>query len=113
QPAGDRAVGAGGHEQVEDLERVEEGDLVPDALLVERVQDRVAGPIRGETAAAYRALAVVAGVAAEPPLVDQSFRRAVEGHAQVLEVDDRLNRVVAHNLRGVLDDEVVAALDRV
>ena len=71
------------------------------------------GPIRRVAAAAHRRLSVVAGVATEAALVDQPFRRPVEGHAQVLEVDDRLHRVVAHDLGGILVDEVIAALDGV
>ena len=61
----------------------------------------------------HRPLPVVAGVAAEAALVDEALRGPVERQAEVLEVDDRLDRVAAHHLRGVLVDEVVAALDRV
>ena len=47
---------------------------------------------------------------AEAALVDEPLRRAVERKAEVLEIDDRLDRVVAHHARRVLVDEIVAAL---
>ena len=86
---------------------------MPDALLVEGLQDVVPRPVGGVARPAHGPLAVVAGVAAEPALVDQSLGGAVERQAQVLELDDRLDRVMAHHLGRVLVDQVVAALDRV
>src|SRR5688500_3024242 len=71
------------------------------------------GAVGREAAAPDRGLAVVARVAAEAPLVDQPLRRAVEGHPEMLEVDDRLDRVAAHDLGRVLVDEIVATLDGV
>src|SRR5690349_5910945 len=67
-------------------------------------------PVRS---AAYRGLAVVAGVPAEPALVDLALGRAVERQAHLLEVDDRVDGLTAHDLGRVLVDEVVAALDGV
>jgi hypothetical protein len=64
---------------------------VLDALLVERLQDHVAGSVGREAGPPDGRLAVVAGVAAEPPLVDLAVRRAVERQAHVLELDDRLD----------------------
>ena len=64
-------------------------------------------------ARSHGGLAVVAGVAAEAALVDQALRGAVEGQAEVLELDDRVDRLPAHDLRRRLVDQVVAALDRV
>ena len=49
---------------------VEEADAVLDALLVERLEDHVAGAVGREAGPPDRALAEVAGVAAEAPLVD-------------------------------------------
>jgi hypothetical protein len=86
---------------------------VLDALLEEGLEDGVPGPIGREAAAPHRPLAVVVGVAAEAPLVDQALGRAVERHPEMLEVDDRLDRVVAHDAGRVLVDQVVAALDGV
>ena len=100
-------------EQVNDLVLVEELDAVLDALLVERLQDHVAGPVGREAGAADGRLAEVAGVAAEPALVDLAVGRAVERQAHVLELDHRLDGLVGQHLGRVLVDEVVAALDGV
>ena len=100
-------------QQVDDVVLVEELDAVLDALLVERLQDHVAGPVGGEARAADRRLAVVAGVAAEPALVDLAVGRPVERQAHVLQLDDRLDRLARQDLGRVLVDQVVAALDRV
>ena len=101
------------HQQVEDVELVEELHALLDAVLVERLQDHVAGAVGGVAGAADRGLTVVAGVAAEPALVDLALGRAVERQAHLLEVDDRVDGLAAHDLGGVLVDEVVAALDGV
>lgn len=100
-------------EEVEDVELVEELDVLLDAVLVERLQDHVAGAVRGVAGAAHGGLAVVAGVAAEPALVDATLGRAVERQAHALEVEDRVDGLLRHDLGGVLVDQVVAALDRV
>src|SRR5205085_6135306 len=49
----------------------------------------------------------------EAALVDAAVGGPVEGQAHVLELDDGIDRLAAHDLGGVLVDEVVAALDRV
>ena len=111
--AGDRPADAIGHLQVEHLVLVVEGHLVADALLIEGLQDVVPRSIGRVARPPHGTLAVVAGVAAEAPLVDQPLGGAVERESQVLQVDDRLDRVPAHHLGGVLVDEVVTPLDRV
>ena len=68
--------------QVEHVELVEELDLVLDALLVERLQDHVAGAVGGEARAADGGLAVVARVPAEAALVDPALGGAVERQAR-------------------------------
>ena len=83
------------------------------ALLEERLQDHVAGAVGRVAGPAHRRLAVVAGVAAEAALVDLALGRAVERQAEVLELDDRVDRLAAHDLGRGLVDEVVAALHRV
>ncbi len=108
--AGGLAVG---HHEVEHVELVEEVDAVLDAVLVQGLQDHVAGAVRGIARAAHRGLAVVRGVAAEPALVDLAVRRAVEREAHVLEVDDGVDRLLGEDLRGILIDQVVTALDGV
>jgi hypothetical protein len=56
---------------------------------------------------------VVAGVPAEAALVDLALRRAVEGQPHVLEVEDRVDRLFREDLRRILIDQVVTALDGV
>ena len=98
---------------VEHLVLVEEVDVTRDALLVQRLQDHVARAVGRVAGPANRSLAVVAGVAAEPALVDATLGRAVERQAEVLELDHRVDRLAAHDLGRGLVDEVVAALHRV
>ena len=102
-----------GDRDVECVVLVEELDVVLDAVLIERLQDHVAGAVGGVTRPAHGGLAVVAGVPAEPALVDAALRRAVERHAHLLEVQHRVDGFLAHDLDGVLVGEVVAALDGV
>ena len=102
-----------GEQQVEHVELVVELDVAGHALLVERLQDHVTGTVGGEARAAYSGLAVVAGMAAEAPLIDPSLRGAVERQTHLFEIEDGVDGFLAHHLGGVLVDEVVAALDRV
>ena len=98
---------------VEHVELVEERHAPRLALLVERLQDHVAGAVGGVAGPPHGRLAVVAGVAAEPALVDAAGRGAVERQAEVLELDDGVDGLAAHDLGRRLVDEVVAALDGV
>ena len=50
---------------------------------------------------------------AERPLRDLAFRRAAEGQAPVLQVVNGFDGLAAEDLRRVLVNEVVAALDRI
>ncbi len=100
-------------QQIEHLEFVEEVDVVLDALLVERLQDHVAGAVGGVARAHYRTLAVVARVPAEAALGDLAVGRAAEGQTPVLELDDRVDRLARQDLGRVLIRQVVPALDRV
>ena len=118
QLVGDDAGGDGaglrlGDRDVQRVVLVEELDVVLDAVLVQRLQDHVAGAVGGVAGPAHRCLAVVAGVPAEPALVDAALGRAVERHAHLLEVEHRVDGFLAHDLDGVLVGEVVAALDGV
>ncbi len=108
-----RAGVAALEQQVDHVVLVEELDARLDALLVERLQDHVAGPVGGEARAADRTLAEVPGVAAEAALVDLALGRPVERQAHVLELDDRLDRLAGEDLGGILVGQVVPALDRV
>src|SRR5690606_7598108 len=102
-----------GHHEVERVELVEEVHAELDAVLEERLKDHVAGAVGRVAGATDRRLAVVARVTAEPALVDAALGRAVEGQAHVLEVEDRVDRLLGEDLGRVLVDEVVAALDGV
>ena len=100
-------------QQVEHVELVEELDLVLHALLVERLQDHVTRAVRGVAGPAHGRLAVVAGVPAEPALVDPALGRPVERQAHLLQVQHRVDGLLGHDLGGVLVHQVVTALDGV
>ena len=101
------------HHQVEGEVLDEERRLVAERLLVERVQDGVAGAVGGGAGAVRLALTVVEAHAAEGALVDLAVRRAREGHAVVLELDDRARTLLAEVLDRVLIAEPVRPLDGV
>ena len=61
-------------QQVQAVELVEEAHVALHALLVQRLQDHVAGAVGRVARAHDRRLAVVARVAAEPALVDPCRR---------------------------------------
>ena len=92
---------------------VVERHAVLEALLVQRLEDHVAGAVGREARPLDRPLAVVPGVAAEPPLVDLAVRRPVERQAHVLELDHRLDGLAGEHLGRVLVHQVVATLDGV
>ena len=75
-------------------------------LLVEHVQDRLAGDVGDVGGALHRG-------AAERAQVHLALLVAVEGDADVLEVHDLVGRLRAHDLDRVLVAEEVRALDRV
>ncbi len=83
-------------------------------LLVERVDDRMAGAVGGGAGAVgRRPLAVFHHVPAERPLIDLPGFGARERHAEMLQFDDRRDRLAAHVFDRVLVAEPVRALDRV
>ncbi len=112
-PGGHRTARGLGEHQVQRVELVEELDVVLDAVLVQRLQDHVAGAVGGVAGSAYRGLAVVAGVPAEAALVDAALGGAVERHPHFLQVQHRVDGFLAHDLDRVLVGEIVAALDGV
>ena len=88
--------------------------LVLQALLVQRVQDRVAGTVsRRAGPIGHVALGIFRRVAAEPPLVDLAGLGAAERHAEMLEFDDRIDRLAAHIGDRILVAEPVRAPDRI
>ncbi len=101
------------HEKVEREILDEELGVVLEALLVERVDDGVAGAVGGGAGALRHGAAFVHGVAAERTLIDAPVLDARERHAPMLELDDRGDRLAAHIFDRVLVAEPVGALDRV
>ena len=79
-------------------------------LLIQRVQDGVAGAVGGGAGAHRRRLAVILHVAAERALVDAAVLGAAERHAVMLELVDRRDRLAAHVFDGVLVAEPVRPL---
>src|SRR5829696_6221242 len=70
------------------------------------MEDRLAGDVRDVVSAGR-------GGASERPLAEPPLLISVEGHAEVLEVEDLLGRLAGHDLDRVLVAEVVGALDGV
>ena len=100
-------------DQVERHPLDEELGVGAHVALVERVQHGVAGTVGRGAGAHHRRLAVVHRVAAERTLVDLAVVGAVEGHAVVLELDDDLVGLLAHELDGILVAQPVRPLDGV
>jgi hypothetical protein len=83
-------------------------------LLVERVQDRMAGAVRGGArTVGHIALGIFGRVPAKASLIDRPGLGAAERHAEMLELDDRQDRLAAHVFDCVLIAEPVGAPDRV
>ena len=109
QVAGDRARAVAGlveHQPGREPLLVALDLVVLHQLLVEDVQDRLAGDVGHVVGAG-------GGGAAEGAGAEQALLVAVEGDAHVLEVQQLLGRLPAHDLDRVLVAEVVRALDRV
>jgi len=100
-------------QQVEHVVLVVELHLLLDALLVERLQDHVAGAVRCIARTAYGGLAVVARVPTKAALVDATVLGAVEGQTHLFEVEHSVDGLARHDLGGVLVNQVVATLNRV
>ena len=98
------------HDQVEREVFDEELHVVLQALLVQRVQDRMPRTVGGGAGAARRLLAVVRHVAAERALVDLARLGAAERHAEMLQLVHRLHRLAAHVFDRVLVTQPVRPL---
>ncbi len=100
------------HDQVEREIFDEEVRGVFQALLVERVQHGVTGPVGGGAGALHRrAFAHVLHVPAERALVDRAVVIAAEGHAGVLQLVNRLRRFAHQIFDRVLVAQPVRPLD--
>jgi hypothetical protein len=82
-------------------------------LLVQGVQDGVAGAVRRGAGARRLIAAEVLALPAEGPLVDPPVVDTREGHAGVLQLVHRRDGLAAHVLDGILVAEVVRPFDRV
>ena len=100
-------------DEVEDEELVVELDALFVALLEQRLQDHVPGAVGRVAGSLDRRLTVIAGVTPETALVDLALGRAVEREPHALEIEHRLDRVLAHDIDGVLVGEEVTTLDGV
>ena len=110
---GDDAGGlsVGGEQQVQHVKLIEEAHVMGDALLVERLQDHVAGAVGGVTGAAHGFFAEIAGMAAERPLGNLALGRTVEGETHMFQFVDYVDCFLAHDVDRILVGEVVAALN--
>ena len=100
------------HDQVEREIFDEEVRVVLQALLVQRVQHGVTGPVgRGAGALHRRARAHILHMAAERTLIDLALVGAAERHAGMLELDHRGGRLAHHIFDGILVAEPVRPLD--
>ncbi len=100
-------------QQVDGEELVEEMGAGADVLLVEGVEDRMAGAVGRGTGARRLLAAEVLALAAEAALVDATVGQARERHAGMLQFDHQMGGGAAHIFDGVLVAQIVAALDGV
>src|SRR5580692_4871763 len=102
------------HQQVDCEILDKETRLVLEALLVERVQDRVAGAVRGGAGTiGHVALGIFGRVPAKAALIDRPGLGTAERHAEMLELDDRRDRLAAQVFDRVLIAEPVGTPDRI
>ena len=97
-------------DQIDHLVFVEELHVLLDALLIQRLQDHVAGAIGRLARSHHRPFAEVARVAAKAPLLDLAVGRPIERQAHVLQFDHGIARFFGQHLGGILIDQIIAAL---
>ena len=83
------------------------------AVLVEGLQNHVAGTVSCVACAAHSGLTVVTGVATEAALVDAAFGGSVEGKTHLFQVEHSVDSFLSHDFCCVLVNQVVATLDGV
>ena len=98
------------HDQVKGEIFDEEFYLVLQTLLIQRVQDGMAGAVRRGAGAHGGGLAVIHHVAAERALIDAAILGAAERHAEMLQLIDRRNGLAAHVFDGILIAEPIRSL---
>mmetsp|Transcript_22347 Transcript_22347/g.35719 ORF Transcript_22347/g.35719 Transcript_22347/m.35719 type:complete len:683 (-) Transcript_22347:5097-7145(-) len=103
-----------GHDQVDGKVFDVEFRVVLERLPIERVQDRVAGPVGGRTGALHRgSFAELGGVATKRTLVNLALFGAGERHAVVFQLIDGLGRLAGEVFHRVRITQPVRAFDRV
>ena len=112
-PGDNAAAGAVFHHQIDGEIFDEERDIMFERLLIQRVQDRVAGAVGGGAGALRRAFAETRRHAAEGSLINLPIRCPRKRHAVMFELDDRRDRLAAHIFDGVLIAQPVRTLDGV
>ena len=83
------------------------------AVLVEGLQNHVAGTVSCVARAAHSSLTVITGVTAEAALVNAAFGGSVEGKTHLFQVEHSVNSFLSHDFCCVLVNQVVAALNGV
>ena len=101
-PCDDPAADTFLHHEIDGEVLDEKLGMLAQALLVERMQHRVTGPIGGRAGALGDPFAEMGRHAAEGPLVNPTFLGAAEGHAVVLQLEDGRHCLAHHVLDGVL-----------
>src|SRR5215469_17272962 len=102
------------HDQIERKILNEELRVVAQTLLIERVDERMTGPVGGGASTMRRiTLAVIGHMAPEWPLPDPAVLGARERHAELLEFDDCGDRIATHVFDRILIAEPVRTFDGV
>ena len=101
------------HDQIEGEVLDKELRIILQGLLIERVQDRMSGPVRSSAGALSGAFAVIGGHATKGALVDFTVFGAREGDALMLELDDGGDSLAHHVLNRILITQPVRPLDGV
>src|SRR6185295_487745 len=101
------------HQEIECEILDKKGGVMLQALLVNRMQDRMPGTVGRGTGALRHVLAVIDGLPAKGTLINLALAGSRERHAIVLQLEHRRPGLTAHELDGILVAEPVGALDRV
>ena len=70
--------------------------LILQALLIQRVQDGMAGPVSSGTGTARHRLAVIQCVSTKRALINLAFIGTRKRHAVIFQLDHRGNGITAH-----------------
>jgi hypothetical protein len=96
-------------DDVNDLKLIIEKHVIFDTLLIECLQNHMAGPVGCIAGPADGCLSEVSGVAAKPTLIDLPFRGSAERKPPVLKIVYRLDRFFGQNHGGTLVHQIISA----